>query len=146
MIQRTIPASDHVARYCKPSSIVERAPAMVDEVLPTAFEFKQDLNGWEVSVNWMELLSPDHALAMPQIRAAVGAKLTLRPKGRFAVLNAGRIRAMDLVGGGHPDVVHRPAPNDYSHAGIFVVADPLQVAADLAALVRSEGVLYPAVV
>ena len=146
VIQLPIRSSDHVTRYCKPSSIVARAAPAGDEVLPDAFDFRQHLNGWETSVNWMELLSLNHGLAIAQIRIAVGAKLTIKPRGRFATLNVERIRAMVLDGGAHPNVVHRPGPKDDSHAGIFVVDDPLQVAADLATLVRSEAVLYPAVV
>ena len=61
-------------------------------------------------------------------------------------MNVGRVIATILQDDEHLKVIHRPETNDESHAGICgMITDPLQVAADLAALVQSHKALYYAV-
>ena len=143
MTPRPIPDLHHIVRYCRPSSVILRESLALDEILADAFEFRAEPNGWEISVNWLEFLCPTRPLAVALVREAVGAKLRLRPNGRFAELNVGLIRAMDLVGDGRLDVLHRPLIGDPSHSGIWGTPDDsLQIAADLAALFRREGILH----
>lgn len=136
-----LPDEHHVARYCKPSTVdpLDRLPTVA------AFQLRESDD--HLSVNWLEFFGlDDHNAAMAQLRAAFDTKgYTLRPNGRFAVLNVGdaktAINAADL----HVtlDIKHWPIdePPDPSHSGIFgYEAAELAVAVELKALVTQDKV------
>ena len=135
-----LPDKDHVARYCKPST--------VDLGMPMALAFVPKEDEDYSSVNWVEFLNaPDVATAVQQIRQIFSKKgYALRRNGRFAVMNVGDAKTAVREGVSHSlRIEHLPLQNDQSHAGIFRSnVDDFAVAAELAALVAPQDV-YPAV-
>jgi hypothetical protein len=134
-----VPDSDHVARYCKASTIED------GEVQATAFMLR---DGEEyLSVNWMEYLNcsnkRDEILALQGIYSR---KLSVGTTARIAILNVGAIRTK--VARESPDmrrlrVLHEPIiPEDPSHAGIYDFSTEEELIAELIAQTVLEK--YPA--
>ena len=136
-----LPDDDHVARYCKPSSVGAHG-------LPLASAFRLRASENSLSVNWLEAIgAPSTDDAVGRVRALFIVRgFGLRANGRFAVLNVGAAKAVvrEEVG---PSlrIEHDPLPDDPSHAGISgFAADDLAVAVELTAL-ASENDTYPAI-
>ena len=97
-----------------------------------------------LSVNWLERLhEPDLGVAIDRVRTVFRAKdYSVKPHGRFAVLNVGAVKAAvsDTVNR-TARVQHLPLDNDESHSGILgYTADDLVVAVAIKELVRRENV------
>ena len=127
-----LPDDDHVARYCKPSSVDEQG-------MPMASAFQLRSGEQYLSVNWLEQGGTrDAEEAMHRCR--------LRGNGRFAVLNVGVAKTTVRHALGHSlSIDHIPHDDDQSHAGIHGYAsDDLAVAVELTALLSKRSV-HPAV-
>ena len=115
---QAIPDSDHVARYCK-ASTVEGA-----EILATAFMVRE---GEEyLSVNWLEELKrSDRASQVRDLQKLYATKLKVRAASRIAILNVGALRAKvqrESTDRRLLPVLHEPIiPDDPSHAGIHEI-------------------------
>lgn len=82
-----IPDENHVARYCKPSSL--------DDGQPTVAAFLLRPDETYLSVNWLEFLpGASTAARLVALRAAIASTLAMSPKksGRYAVLHVGTTR------------------------------------------------------
>ena len=114
--------------------------------MSTAFIPRQ--NEDHLSVNWLEYFGETELnAAVERVREVFRSKdFTLRPNGRFAVLNVeaaktGVLEAVRLT----LNINHLPCNDDPSHAGILGYAsEDLAVAIELAALVAFQDV-HPAV-
>ena len=136
-----IPESDNVSRYCSPLRVDDRGMP-----LPQAFQLRRGEGS--LSVNWLEYFTTgDLSIAIDMVRAAFHDRgFSLRPNGRFAVLNVAEVKAVGRENSISLLVQHDPRPDDGSHASILgILEDDFLVAVALAQLVRRENV-YPAVV
>jgi hypothetical protein len=115
---QAVPDSDHVARYCKASSVLD------GEIQATAFMIREREE--YLSVNWLEELKcPDRASEVRELQDLYLRKFNrVAAKSRIAILNVGLVRAK--VSSESPDrrllpVLHEPmtTPADPSHAGIY---------------------------
>ena len=114
-----IPDADHVARYCRASTVED------GEISAAAFMLR---HGEEyLSVNWLEELKrPNRATQIRVLRELYARKFNRVGAGaRIAILNVGVLRTnVELKS---PDrwllpVLHEPIiPDDPSHAGIYEV-------------------------
>lgn len=132
---RTIPDSNHVLRYCRPSHV------KMESVKAGAFDLR---SGEEfLSVNWMEFFE-DAASTYAQVAAVrkiMAKKFMLAPNGRFARLNVGEVK--ERINGAR--VRHFPGKDDPSHAGISVRGEQnREFSLELANLVKPNDV-FPAV-
>ena len=86
-----IPDSDHVSRYCKPSTVGH----LCEPIATAFFPRKNEAN---LSVNWLEFLDAQSLTnAIGQVRTGFLARgYGLRPNGRFVVLNVGRCREVAI--------------------------------------------------
>lgn len=89
-----------------------------------------------LSVNWLEFLGrPSRSDEIEEIRRVYGLKgFTVRSKGRFAVLNVGRIRGTVRDGTEDKRVLdarHMPSINDPSHSGIHNIGPDHELIAEL---------------
>ena len=136
-----LPDDDHVARYCKPSSVGANG-------LPLASAFRLRASEDSLSVNWLEALGAASTdAAVGRVRALFVARgFGLRANGRFAVLNVGAAKAVVRVELGQSlRIEHDPLLDDPSHAAISgFPADDLAVAVELTTLVSREDT-YPAI-
>ena len=130
-----VPDEDHIARYCKPST--------VECGMPTVGSFMRRESEEHLSVNWLERSGQrrrDDAVACIReilIRKGYG----VRKGGRFAIVNVGSVKAR--VGNGIR-IDHLPEDSDHTHSGIHGYAreDELEVATALSMLVAPTDV-YP---
>ncbi|MDE2919233.1 MAG: hypothetical protein OXR64_05240 [Chloroflexota bacterium] len=136
-----LPDDDHVARYCKPSSVGANG-------LPLASAFQLRASESSLSVNWLEALGAASTDAVvDRVRALFVARgFGLRANGRFAVLNVGAAKAAVREELGLSlRIEHDPLFDDPSHAAISgFPADNLAVAVELTTLVSREDT-YPAI-
>ena len=141
MIGDPLPDDDHVARYCKPSSVDEHG-------MPMASAFQLRFGEQHLSVNWLEYGGTrDVEVAMRRVRSGFLSRgFRLRRNGRFAVLDVGLTRTAVRQGLGHSlRIDHLPIDQDQSHAGIHgYTPDDLAVAVELNALL-STGAVHLAV-
>ena len=136
-------SGDHVARYCKPSSVQDDLPTV------TAFEIKEA--GGHLSVNWLEYFAEAESQSpcelIPYVRDAFLKKgFTLRPSGRFAVLSVG-LSTQRIASAQDRTVsfLHWPEDDDESHSGIFGYGpDDLAIRLELKNLVTTENVFAAA--
>ena len=142
-----LPPTDHVVRYCKPSSIyrlIDAANVGAHEILPDAFEFRHTGEGLSLSVNWLEELDSDRDQAFQILYRIMGHKLTLKSTGRFAILNVGDVTSLGETEEYSLQVRHAWEEGDPSHSEISgILTDELQVRADLATLVRHYSQTIP---
>ena len=134
-----LPDDDHVARYCRPSTVVLGMPRTGAFTLRAGEDY--------LSVNWLEHFGAgDVGTAVQLVRAAVARQLELRANGRLAVLNVGAARrAVARDAGFELRIEHMPTDSDPSHAAMFTSGGHrMKIAVELAALLSSEDV-YPAV-
>jgi len=132
---QVIPDSDHVARYCKPSSVEG------GQVQATAF-MRRDGEEY-LSVNWLEDLScSDRRSEVRALQDLYSRTLSVRTTARIAILNVGAFRTK--VAQESPDmrwlrVLHEPIiPEDPSHAGIYDTPYDDDIVAELIAQVILE--------
>jgi hypothetical protein len=124
-----IPDSDHVARYCKATTVED------GEIQATAFMLRNDEE--YLSVNWVEDLNcPDRKNEISALQELYSSKLTVRATARIAILNVGTFRAK--VASESPDmrklrVLHEPIPDDPSHSGIYDFSSGDEIIAELIA-------------
>ena len=134
-----LPDRDHVARYCKPSTVDERG-----HPLASAFWIRAGEN--HLSVNWLEYLGGpggSGVISVSRVREMLRSKgFRLRPNGRFALLNVGEVKtAIRRAFGRSLHVNHLPLPDDSSHAGIIgYTEEDRMIAAEISALVRAGDV------
>jgi len=105
-------------------------------------------NEEDLSVNWLEVFGKlPQQQAIDCIRSVLQGKLTIKPRGRLAVLNVGAVKdAARRTDGCNLRVNYQPEGNDPSHAGIGgweATDDPLIVALELRRVLLD---VYPAVV
>jgi hypothetical protein len=136
---QTVPDSDHVARYCKASTVEG------GEIQATAF-MPRDREEY-LSVNWLEDLNcPDRRSEISALRELYSRKLTVGAAARIAILNVGTFRTK--VEHESPDtrrlrVLHEPIiPDDPSHAGIYDFSSADEIVAELIAQTVLE--MHPA--
>ena len=135
-----LPDTDHVSRYCKPTTVGR-------DGLPMAAAFELRAGEDHLSVNWLEYFGahvPEGAVE--RVRNAFEAKgYRLGRNGRFAALNVGDAKtAVSETVGGPARIQHLPVDDDESHSGVFgYAADDLAVAVAIKALVRHQHV-FPA--
>ena len=139
-----LPDRDHVARYCKPSTVDERG-----HPLASAFGIRAGEN--HLSVNWLECFGgrsgreviSERDAAVSRVREMLRSKgFRLRPSGRFALLNVGEVKtAIRRAFGRSLHFDHLPLPDDASHAGILgYTEEDRMIAAEIRAVVRAEDV------
>ena len=123
-----VPDSDHVARYCKPTTIDE------GEIQATAFMLREG-EGY-LSVNWLEeLKSSGRASQIRDLQELYTKKLKVAATAQIAVLNVGTLRTK--IERESPDrrllrVLHEPEePDDLSHAGIYEIRYDDEIIAEL---------------
>lgn len=137
MANQTLPDSDHVSRYCKPSAVDEHGLPMSAAFLPRQTEDY-------LSVNWLEYLSAANlSAAVDRVQEIFRRKgFRVRPSGRFSVLQVGAAQSATFeTSQSDLSITHMPISDDQSHAGIFgFTSEDLAVAAALAALVTPEDV------
>lgn len=135
-----LPDGDHIARYCKPSS-------MRPDGLPFALAFRIREGEDYLSVNWLDYFqSPDLPAAVQHIREVFRNKgFRLGRRGAFVVLGVGRAKTRVQEELGHSlRFEHAPSRDDPSHAAIYGYGfSDTAVAAELAALIGPRDV-YPA--
>ena len=136
-----IPDNDHVARYCKPSSVEDGV------ISATAFMLREEIREQYLSVNWLEYLDvADRATEIRTLQTLYSNMLTVRANARIAVLNVGNTRTQ--VERDSPDtrvirILHEPIePNDMSHSGIYDLRYDDELIAELIASSIQE--VYPA--
>ncbi len=136
-----LPNSDHVSRYCKPTSVGR-------DGLPTTAAFELRPNEKYLSVNWIEYFDTlDLGTGIECVRGTFRRKdYQLRPNGRFAVVGVEAALAVIVKTVGRLGrVEHMPLADDESHAGLWgYTTEDLVVAVELRALVQHEHV-YPAI-
>ena len=139
-----LPDRDHVARYCKPSTVDERGHPMA-----SAFGMRAGEN--HLSVNWLEYFGvrggrggiSEREAAVSRLREMLRSKdFRLRPNGRFALLNVGEVKtAIRRAFGRSLHVNHLPLADDASHAGILgYTEEDRMIAAEIRAMVGAEDV------
>ena len=133
----------HATRYCKPSC--------VQHGQPTVGAFEIGGNEQHLSVNWLEYFAASgntsRTQQMQSIREAFHEKpFSLRPNGRFAVLNVGLSkRQITAAHGRSIDFLHWPEDKEESHSGVFGYGpDDLAIQLELKNLVTPEDI-FPAV-
>jgi len=132
-----VPDSDHVARYCKATTVEN------GEIQPTAFMMRQ--TEMYLSVNWLEELKcPERAAQITELQKLYATKLKVGATARIAVLNVGTLRVK--VERESPDrrvlpILHEPIiPDDPSHAGIYgILYDDREIIAELIAQIVLEN-------
>ena len=109
LLIKNIPDSDHVLRYCKPSSVND------GKIHPSAFGLRTGEDC--LSVNWAEYHGKDKTIdiQIEKVRADAETALTIKSNGRFSRINVGAARR-NVVG---VMVKHLPEPRNLSHAGIY---------------------------
>jgi len=132
-----VPDNDHVARYCKPSTVVE------GEIQATAFMTREDEE--YLSVNWLEELKcPDRASEIRELQDLYRRKFNrVAATARIAIVNVGTVLAS--VSSESPDqrllrILHEPitTPADPSHAGIYNIPSDDEIIAELITKVIQE--------
>jgi hypothetical protein len=130
-----IPEADHVARYCKASTVE------AGEISATAFMLRQ---GEEyLSVNWLEELKrPNRAAQIASLQEVYARKLRVAAGARIAILNVGVLRTnveRKSLDRRLLPVLHEPIiPDDPSHAGIYEIPYDDETIAELIVEVVQE--------
>ena len=130
-----VPDEDHIARYCKPST--------VECGMPTVGSFMRREREDHLSVNWLEKSGQrrrDDAVACVR-EVLIGKGYGVKKGGRFAVLNVGSVKARIA---NRIRIDHLPEADDHTHSGIYGYSreDDLEVATALSMLVALTDV-YP---
>jgi len=106
-----VPSSDHIARYCKPTTLTENGA-------PTGASFCLRPEETSLSVKWLEYLDNiDRGNALEQLRRVYAQKFKrISAEAKVAVLNAGEVithvyNECDRL----LSILHEPTDNDPSH-------------------------------
>ena len=121
-----LPATDHVARSCKNSSLDKRT----GRPTPASFEFRLNDGDWHdtyLSVNWLEFLLPqgDFSAKLAQLRAFLlgdHGLPVIKPtvNTAFAVIPVADIHAAQLTEGATTlECRHAPQGDGDPHSGIY---------------------------
>lgn len=129
-----IPDSDHVARYCKASTVEH------GEISATAFMLRE--TDEYLSVNWLEeLRRSDRASQIRNLQELYASKLRVGTAAQIAILNVGIVRTKverDSSDRRVLRVLHDPEPDDSSHSGIYDIPYDDEIVAELIAQVLLE--------
>lgn len=129
-----IPDSDHVARYCKASTVEH------GEISATAFMLRE--TDEYLSVNWLEeLRRSDRASQIRNLQELYASKLRVGTAAQIAILNVGIVRTKverDSSDRRVLRVLHDPEPDDPSHSGIYDIPYDDEIVAELIAQVLLE--------
>ena len=114
-----LPDSNHIARYCKPTTAPD------GQIQATAFFLRPDEPS--LSVNWLEYLNcSSRKLEITEMRSIYASKFRrVGANARIAVLNVGKTRQRVFTESEdrrNIDVLHDPMlddPPDPSHSGIY---------------------------
>jgi hypothetical protein len=140
MNHRVVPDSDHVSRYCKPTSCTERQ-------VPTSAAFQLRSTERFLSVNWLEFLGlQSRREEIAEIQRILESKFSrIATAGRIAILNVGQTRKHvtdNTLDRKMLTVLHEPQADDPSHSGIYGLEAGDLFVAELIAEVVVET--YPA--
>lgn len=132
---QAIPDSDHVARYCKASTVEH------GEISATAFMLRETEE--YLSVNWLEeLRRSNRASQIRDLQELYARKLRVGAVARIAILNVGIVRTKverDSLDRRVLRVLHDPEPDDPSHSGIYNIPHDDEIVAELIAQVVLEN-------
>ncbi len=104
-----LPSGDHIVRYVKPSMIQEDGTADGQD-----FRLRPARPGETgLSVNWLEAFGPGRSHQLSEVRRLF--RLNLRPNGRFAELNVGKVILKVRVELDTLRIVHDPLEADANH-------------------------------
>lgn len=145
MTGASLPVTDHVGRYCKPSTVE-------DEVaLATAFMLREMENG--LSVNWLEFLADDRGAQISLLHDLYKNKFrNVSANARIAVLNVGQVISEvqnESEDGRVLEIIHTPflpgtsgLTEDPSHAEVINMRPDEELIAEIIAECVHES-LYP---
>lgn len=141
MKNKIIPDSNHVARYCKPTTVEN------DEILATAFLMRPIDES--LSVNWLEYFKlSTREKEISKIQDVYNIKLNVSPKSRIAVVNIGQARKKVFFESDDRRNLlfkHDPSKGDPSHSGIFnLKPDDEMIAELILSVVDQKRHIYPA--
>lgn len=136
-----IPDNNHVARYCKPTTVEN------NEILATAFLMKPIDES--LSVNWLEYLKlPTREKEISKIQDVYNKKLNVSSKSKIVVVNVGLARKkVSVESDDRRNLLfkHDPSKEDPSHSGIFnLKPDDEMIAELILSVVDQEHHVYPA--
>jgi hypothetical protein len=127
-----LPESDHIARYCKPTT-----QALDGQIQATAFMLKSDDKS--LSVHWLEYLngsSREHEIT--EIRNIYSSIFNrVAAKAKIAILNVGEVREKVLTKSEdrrNLEILYDPIedePSDPSHSGIYNLKPDDELIAEL---------------
>jgi hypothetical protein len=135
VINDAIPSSDHIARYCPSRTAPDGA------IQATAFMLRS--NEPELSVNWLEFLKLlDRPSQIGELRQIFNKKMKVGANAKFAVLNVGQV--VETVRQESEDsrdltVLHKPAPDDESHAEILGLRQDDELIAEIVVQLIQES-------
>ena len=135
----TIPNSDNISRFCKPS----QAPD--GEIQATAFLLRS--NEESLSVNWLEFLKcSNRDNEIKEIQRIYAETFKVSVNARIAILNVGEIRQIvhrETSDNRNIQVLHDPIPGgEQSHSSIYNLKKDNEFIAELILEVIREN--YPA--
>jgi hypothetical protein len=139
-----LPPEDHIARYCKYTTLSEDGKPS-----SSAFRLRKEKAEKYLSVQWLEYMKqPNRSSEINEAcRLLVAGNFKLRAKALIAVLNVGDMcEHVETQSHSHFKirVLHEPSSSDHSHSGIH---DTIQDELMISELI-SEKILetYPAVI
>ncbi|GAB6268170.1 MAG: hypothetical protein STSR0002_09110 [Smithella sp.] len=139
---KIIPDSNHIARYCKPTTVEN------DEILATAFLMRPIDES--LSVNWLEYFKLNNREEeISKIQKLYGGKFrNISPNARIVVINVGEARNKVLLeseDGRNLKFKHDRSIGDPSHSGIYNLNPDNEMIAELIlSVVDQEHHVYPA--
>lgn len=141
MKEKIIPDSDHVARYCKPSTIDG------DEIQATAFFLRPEEP--DLSVNWLEFFKlKSREKEISEIQKIYSRKFKkVSSNARIAVLNVGetKIKVLESEDKRNLKFKHNPLQEDPSHSSIYDMRPNAEEIAELIlSVVDHKNHVYPA--
>ncbi len=137
MKRDVIPDEDHVARFCKKTTIYQ------GEIQASAFILRKKYEPC-LSVNWLEYLKcQNREEEIIEIRNILSSKLALHRDAKIAVLNVGEVCDLDRE---NLEVLHNPALSDPSHSGIYSQKEDEGLIAELILQVIRNDETYPALI
>lgn len=131
-----IPEQDHIARYCKPTTVED------EQIQATAFMLREGEES--LSVNWLEFLNcTSRESEIEEIRSIYSRKLKrVGANAKIAVLNVGEVREKVIKESQdrrNLEVLHNPENDDPSHSGIYNLKQDNELIAELILETVSEN-------
>jgi len=138
----TIPDSDNIARFCKPTT----APNGV--ITAMAFMLRENDEGG-LSVNWLEFLNcSNRDQEIREIQKIYSESLSVSKNARIAILNVGEIRYIvrsETHDHRNIELLHEPIPDgDQSHSEIHNLEQDNEFIAELILEVLRDNDNHPA--